>query len=57
MPKKKKKAPKVVPRRGPPTNLRKAGAHQDKTRKALKALDKKEGDDLVALGAWAFEDE
>jgi hypothetical protein len=55
MPKKKKR--KVVPRRGPATNLRKAGAHEDKKRKMIKALDQKEDDDLVALGSWAFEDE
>jgi hypothetical protein len=55
--KRKKKAPKVVPRRGPATNLRKAGPHEDKKRKARKRLDKEEGNDLVALGAWAFEDE
>jgi hypothetical protein len=54
---KKKKQAKVVPRRGPATNLRKAGPHEDKQREALKALDKKEGDDLVALGSWAFEED
>lgn len=55
--KRKKKSPKVVPRRGPATNLRKAGAHEDKKRKTLTALDEKENDDLVALGSWAFEEE
>lgn len=54
---KKKKQPKVVPRRGPATNLRKAGPHAERKREALKALDEKEGDDLIALGSWAFEDE
>lgn len=55
--KKKKKSPKVVPRRGAATNLRKAGAHEDKKRKTLTAVDEKERDDLVALGSWAFEEE
>jgi hypothetical protein len=54
---KRKKKPNIVPRRGPATNLRKAGAHDDKKRKTREALDKKEGDDLVALGAWAFDDD
>jgi hypothetical protein len=53
---KKKKSPKLVPRRGPATNLRKAGAHADKKDKALKALDQKEGADLITLGSWAFEE-
>lgn len=54
---KKEKKPKVVPPRGPATNLRKAGAHEDKKRKSLEELDEKEGYDLVALGTWAFDEE
>jgi hypothetical protein len=56
MPKKKKKA-KLVPRRGPPTNLRTAGVHTDRKRKTLKGVDERERDDLIALGSWAFEEE
>ncbi|HYL27759.1 MAG TPA: hypothetical protein VEW74_07975 [Candidatus Nitrosotalea sp.] len=56
MAKKKKKA-KLVPRKGPPTNLRQAGAHADKKRKRLQDLDERERDDLVALGSWALEEE
>ena len=55
--KQKKKTPKVVPRRGAATNLRKAGAHEDKKQKTLTTLEEKERDDLVALGSWAFEEE
>lgn len=54
---KKKKKKVVVPRRGPATNLRKAGPHDDKRRKAPRVLDQENGEDLVALGTWAFEDE
>ena len=54
---KKKKNPKAIPRRGPATNLRKAGAHEDKKDKTLKALDQKEGNDLVVLGSWAFDED
>lgn len=54
---KKKKKPKIVPRRGPATNLRKAGTHEEKKRKIVRALEKEEGNDLIALGAWAFDDE
>lgn len=52
----KKKNPKLVPRRGPATNLRKAGFHDGKKDKTLKALDQKEGADLIRLGSWAFEE-
>lgn len=58
MPKRKK--PKIVPRMGPPTNLRKAGAHQDKRDKALEQLEREEQrelDDLSALGSWAFDED
>lgn len=55
--KKKKKAPKIIPRKGPPTNLRKAGAHEDKKRKELEEREKDEAQDLIALGSWAFEDD
>ncbi len=53
---KKKKKPQIVPRRGPATNLRKAGAHEDKKRKALKTTDENE-DALVVLGSWAFDED
>jgi len=56
MPKKKKK-PKVIPRRGPPTNLRTAGAYEDKKRKALTAQDQKERDELLILGPWAMDED
>jgi hypothetical protein len=56
MPRKPKK-PKVMPPRGAPTNLRQAGAHEEKKQKALDELDEKERDDLIALGSWAFEEE
>jgi hypothetical protein len=54
---KKKKNPKIVPRRGPATNLRKAGAHEDKKRKTLKPPDQSDGDDLVVLGSWAYDED
>jgi len=54
-----KKRAKVVPPRGPASNLRPAGVHEDKKRKMLDRLSKRERemDDLKALGAWAFEDD
>jgi hypothetical protein len=59
MPKKpkKQKKPKVVPRIGPPVNLRRAGAHEDKRRKARSAQDERERDDLIVLGPWALDEE
>jgi hypothetical protein len=54
---KKTKKPRVVPPRGPATNLRKAGAHEDKKRKAARATDQKAAEELTALGAWAFDEE
>lgn len=56
MPKKKKK-PKVVPRRGPPTNLRIAGAHGDKKRKTLSTQEQKEREELLILGPWALDED
>jgi hypothetical protein len=53
----KKKKPKTVPRRGPPTNLRNAGAHEDKKRKALSAQEQKERDELLVLGPWALNED
>ncbi len=53
---KRKEKPQIVPRRGPATNLRKAGAHEDKKRKAVKTIDENE-DDLLVLGSWAFDEE
>jgi hypothetical protein len=57
MPKRKK--PKVVPPRGPATNLRPAGAHDDKKRKALERLGDKdvELDELTSLGRWAYDED
>jgi hypothetical protein len=54
---KKKKIKKILPRRGPPTNLRQAGAHEDKKQKALDTTRDKERDDLIAMGSWAYEEE
>jgi hypothetical protein len=54
---KKQSKPKVVPRRGPPVNLRPAGVHEDKRRKALTAQDERESDELSALGQWALDEE
>jgi hypothetical protein len=55
----KKKKPKVVPRRGPATNLRKAGAHDDIRAKTLERLSDKERelDDLKSLGRWALNED
>ncbi|MBV8498742.1 MAG: hypothetical protein JO003_05775 [Candidatus Eremiobacteraeota bacterium] len=56
----KRKTAKVVPRMGPPTNLRKAGVHEDKRDKALERLEREEQnelDDLSALGSWAFDED
>ncbi|MBV8066730.1 MAG: hypothetical protein JO113_02050 [Candidatus Eremiobacteraeota bacterium] len=55
----KKQKPEIVPRRGPATNLRKAGAHEDKRRKAQErpADDDQELRDLETLGSWAYDDE
>jgi hypothetical protein len=58
MPKRKK--PKLVPRLGPPKNIRKAGVHDDKRRNALERLEDKERqelDELSALGSWAYDDD
>jgi hypothetical protein len=59
MPKKQKKPKKatVVPRRGPPVNLRRGGVHEDKRRKDRSAQDERERDDLVVLGPWALDEE
>jgi hypothetical protein len=59
MPKKQKKQKKakVVPRRGPPLNLRRGGAHEDKRHKARSAQDERERDDLVVLGEWALDED
>ncbi len=56
MPKKKKKT-KIVPRRGPPSNLRTAGAHENKKRKALTVQEQKERDELLVLGPWALDED
>jgi hypothetical protein len=40
MPKKRKRKKSVVPRLGPPTNLRPAGAHKDKRKKARTELER-----------------
>jgi hypothetical protein len=56
----KRKKPKIVPRLGPPTNLRKAGAHDDKRRKALERAEdteQQELDDLRTVGAWAYDED
>ncbi len=55
----KKKPPKIVPPRGPATNLRKAGAHEDKRRKNLEQVEADEHalDDLKAMGVWAFDED
>ena len=55
----KKKTPKIVPPRGPATNLRRAGAHEDKKRKNLERTEDKdhELDDLKAMGVWAYDDD
>ncbi len=56
----KPKIAKIVPRMGPPTNLRKAGAHEDKREKTLERLEcqeQQELDDLSALGSWAFDED
>ena len=58
MPKRKK--PKIVPRLGPPKNLRKAGAHDDKRRRALERLEDEEQDqldELTAIGSWAYDED
>lgn len=54
----KKKKPQIVPRRGPATNLRKAGVHDDKKSKALERLQNRERElDDLFLGRWAFEED
>jgi hypothetical protein len=55
----KKKQPKIVPPRGPATNLRPGGAHDDKRRKNRERIDDNEHelDDLTAMGEWAFDDD
>jgi hypothetical protein len=56
----KQKKTKIVPRLGPPKNLRKAGAHEDKRRKALEHLgdgEQQELDDLTTLGSWAYDED
>jgi len=53
----KKRKPKLVPRLGPATNVRPAGAHQDKRRKALEAAGKAALLEEAALGAHRSEDE
>jgi hypothetical protein len=56
----KRKKPKIVPRLGPPKNLRKAGAHEDKRRKALERSaeeERQELNDLRAIGYWAYDEE
>ncbi|HEX3456985.1 MAG TPA: hypothetical protein VHR97_03440 [Candidatus Baltobacteraceae bacterium] len=55
----KKKQPKIVPPRGPATNLRKAGTHEDKRRKNQEQIEKNEHelDDLTAIGEWAFDED
>lgn len=53
---KRKENPQIVPRRAPATNLRKAGANEDKKRKAVETIDENE-DDLLVLGSWAFDEE
>jgi len=58
MPKPKK--PKIVPPLGPPKNLRKAGAHEDKRRKDLERLQNKEQEELEelkAIGSWAYDED
>jgi len=54
-----KKKPHIVPPRGPATNLRKGGAHEDKKRKTLERLENeaREIDDLKAMGVWAFDED
>jgi hypothetical protein len=54
-----KKKPKIVPPRGPATNLRKAGAHEDKRRKALERAsdDEQELKDLEVIGTWAYDED
>jgi hypothetical protein len=55
----KQKNPKIVPPRGPATNLRKAGAHEDKKGKRLERTEEKERelDDLKAMGVWAYDED
>jgi hypothetical protein len=55
----KKKSLQIVPPRGPASNLRPAGAHQDKRRKKLARLGDKERelDELKAIGACAFDED
>ena len=54
-----KKKSRIVPPRGPATNLRKAGAHEDKRRKALerRSDDENELKELEMLGTWAYEED
>jgi hypothetical protein len=56
----KRNKPRVVPRLGPPKNLRKAGVHQDKRARALERLEDKEQqelDDLKVIGLWAYDED
>ena len=59
MAKKKQKKPKLIPRLGPAINLRKAGAHADKKRKALERFGGKEREleELKAPGRWAYDED
>jgi hypothetical protein len=56
----KRKTAKVVPRLGPPKNLRKAGVHEDKRRKALEGSEEEERhelEELKAIGSWAYDED
>jgi len=56
----KRKKPKIVPPRGPAKNLRKAGTHEDKKRKALQrpaGEEREELDDLKFFGHWAYNED
>jgi len=50
---------KVVPRLGPPRNIRKAGPHADKRPKKQERLDReqRELDDLKTIGSWAYDED
>jgi hypothetical protein len=56
----KRKKSEIVPRLGPPKNLRKGGPHEDKRRSVLARLEDKEQhelDDLRAVGSWAYDED
>ncbi len=53
----KKRKRKVVPRLGPPTNLRPAGVHEDKRRKARDAADRAALAEDLGSAAHRGEDE